>query len=546
MKNFKVKCLVVVLSCVLLGSHVLAQDLLNSGSSLQIQFEECDDEKKIEMLMGNALSLRSSNLRESTFCYKYALDLAEKTNALEQMMNASFELATNFKKADSYRYALKYYRRSEELAIILNDTLSLGRSSHFQGKIYYLLRNYDKAESFFLRAIEYYDALHAFIDIGNCYNNLGLLYDKSDLDRSLAYYKKAYRLELQHGFDRNRGLYLNNMACIHLYKGELDQAKVLLDSSYMIVKRDHDHRSLAFVYSSYGEFYQSNHQYSLAEDMYLKSIQLLKEYSHIGDIQDISLLLSGLYEEMNDHRSALSYYKGYIKNQDSIARINDNKQFQKHEFEKEIRQLEYQKDLEILDQRKKQQFYRVLFIFCFLFLMLIMVLLVIKKRIEVKRIILSKENHELKESLLVEKIESRNKELTSKAIQLGERNALIKNVSEKLNWCKPKLKKSNLEVIQVIIDDLNSNVNEKQWEDFQKNFNYLYPVFFNNILSDFPNLSPGELKLCSFLKLNMTSKEIAQFTHMTTNSVEVSRSRLRKKLGLSKLNISFFVFLSKY
>jgi len=58
--------------------------------------------------------------------------------------------------------------------------------------------------------------------------------------------------------------------------------------------------------------------------------------------------------------------------------------------------------------------------------------------------------------------------------------------------------------------------------------------FYNTLNSKFPDLTPNELKLCAFLRLNMSTKEIAAITYQSYNSLSTARYRLRKKLGLDE------------
>ncbi|MGZ2370626.1 tetratricopeptide repeat protein [Ancylomarina sp. YFZ004] len=506
--------------------------------------EEYDDEKKIELLIAKADQIRTKNLNESTFYYKYALELAEKKNHQKNALVAAYQLAGNFKLANSYYYALKYFIRYGEIASALKETYEMGVSFYYQGEMYYRLKNYEKAEISYLKAIEHFKKENRYNDLGDCYYNLGLLYHKSDLNKALRYYEKAHHCEQNYDLNSDFDIYLNNVACIYIQKGELKKAKIMLDSAYSI--SHNNNKSLSYLQSSYGEYYQEKKQYKQAEKAYLESINIHQKLSNIVEIHKLSLQLSNVYKEMNNYKLALSFYKQHKEIQDSIDKINNIKQYQKQEFEKNLKQLEHNNKIKILNQKRNDLYYRIVIFFFFILLLSIVTTILFKKKLEMKKIHLSKENQSLKESLLVEKLENKNKELTTNALLLGERNELMKNVSEKLNSCKPKLKKANVEIIQEVIDDLSSKINEKQWDEFEQNFSNLHPVFFNNLLAEFPTLSSKEVKLCSLLKLNMTSKEIAQINHMTTNSVEVSRSRLRKKLDLSNSNLSLFVFLSKY
>ena len=58
-----------------------------------------------------------------------------------------------------------------------------------------------------------------------------------------------------------------------------------------------------------------------------------------------------------------------------------------------------------------------------------------------------------------------------------------------------------------------------------------------------PDLSPGELKICTFLKLNMSSKEISAITRQSVKSIEVARTRIRKKMNLTNQDVNLVSFL---
>ena len=82
------------------------------------------------------------------------------------------------------------------------------------------------------------------------------------------------------------------------------------------------------------------------------------------------------------------------------------------------------------------------------------------------------------------------------------------------------------------------------WKDFEERFREVHKEFYNKVNIQFPNLTENEKKLCALLRLNMTTKEVATITHQNPNTIEVARTRLRKKLGLSNKDISLVSFLS--
>jgi DNA-binding NarL/FixJ family response regulator len=79
------------------------------------------------------------------------------------------------------------------------------------------------------------------------------------------------------------------------------------------------------------------------------------------------------------------------------------------------------------------------------------------------------------------------------------------------------------------------NTNEKEmWKKFNLSFSKVHSNFTSNLTSAHPVLTPSDIKLCSFIMLGMANKEIAPLMHSTSDSVKVSRYRIRKKMGLEK------------
>jgi DNA-binding CsgD family transcriptional regulator len=73
---------------------------------------------------------------------------------------------------------------------------------------------------------------------------------------------------------------------------------------------------------------------------------------------------------------------------------------------------------------------------------------------------------------------------------------------------------------------------EEEWEKFEYHFDQAHSSFFKRLKQQYPELTQADLKLCAYLRLNLTSKEIAPLLNITIRGVEVRRYRLRKRLSL--------------
>jgi len=105
------------------------------------------------------------------------------------------------------------------------------------------------------------------------------------------------------------------------------------------------------------------------------------------------------------------------------------------------------------------------------------------------------------------------------------KDALINMQEQEALELKRKLDNTYKELVQLAMDADPS---------FLSRFYELYPDFYNNLTSKYQNLNAGDLKLCAFIKLNFSNKQIAEYDHISVRTVESKKYRLRKKLELSR------------
>ena len=106
------------------------------------------------------------------------------------------------------------------------------------------------------------------------------------------------------------------------------------------------------------------------------------------------------------------------------------------------------------------------------------------------------------------------------------------------------VKDETKEAIRRIHTDLKKSTEDEIWEEFELRFQQVHRDFYDKLMDKFPDLSPNEQRLCAFLRLNMSSKEISELTGQSPNALETARYRLRKKLGISNSQVNLITFLS--
>ncbi|MGB4205977.1 MAG: triple tyrosine motif-containing protein [Bacteroidales bacterium] len=160
-----------------------------------------------------------------------------------------------------------------------------------------------------------------------------------------------------------------------------------------------------------------------------------------------------------------------------------------------------------------------------------------KERAEKEVIRLTNEN-------LQAEIAMKNAQLANNTMILIRKNELLSEIRDELDRQREELgsriPKKYYQKISRLIDD--SIKSDHDWEMFEKLFDQAHKNFFQKLKSDYPDLTSGDLRLCAYLRLNLSSKEIAPLLNITVRGVEERRYRLRKRLQLpSDVNISEFI-----
>ena len=106
------------------------------------------------------------------------------------------------------------------------------------------------------------------------------------------------------------------------------------------------------------------------------------------------------------------------------------------------------------------------------------------------------------------------------------------DIIDKLKILRKSIKPDQQKEVLGIVQTISYNSKEIGWEEFELRFKQVHPSFYERLARHNPNLTINENRLCAFLRLNMTSKEISAFTFQTEHSIVQARSRLKKKLGI--------------
>ncbi|MDD5149219.1 MAG: histidine kinase [Flavobacterium sp.] len=152
-----------------------------------------------------------------------------------------------------------------------------------------------------------------------------------------------------------------------------------------------------------------------------------------------------------------------------------------------------------------------------------------KKILEMKLIAENELNiQEYEKHILELELQTKSSEVTGKSLSIAKQSEMIESIQEILDK-EVDFNRLKSEIKKVIKSNA---VNKHEWQTFETNLNQIHDEFIIKISKKYPNLTPKDIKLCVYLKMNLSSKEIAPLMNISFRGVELQRYRLRKKLNL--------------
>jgi tetratricopeptide (TPR) repeat protein len=516
---------------------------------------EKDDVKKVTLYHALGEAFMKSNLDSSVYYLEQAIVISRNLG------NDSLVAQSYSRTGRIYIYAgvsdrgLEYLFESLRLFEKLGDNRKRIAVLNNIGAIYYRNNDLDKALAQFLdieKIIEadkealgdYYYTIH-----GNLQNNIGIIYDnRKDSDKALQVYMKGLMMSQKVNDASAMGNLYTNIGKAYQLRKQYSLAETNLEEAYRIRKEQNDQYGITRSIGHLGSLYLELGDLKKAQEFLERSLAGAEEIRSLDTQASTAEVLYEVYEKQGDYKKAFEMLRFQKALNDSLK----NDRVAKRLVEVEMKyQLEKKQREETLAREKRELWY---FIGAGLLIAItvIAVLLLFLQRIRANNEKLQKDNLALanmhltlEKKTLEENLEYKNKELTTNVMYLMKKNEMLIEVSERLMEVKRSARKDDQDRIQRIILELNTAKDNDVWEEFEVRFNHVYNDFYERLTTRFPNISSNDRKLCAFLRLNMSSKEICAITRQTPNSLNVARARLRKKLGLDNSEISLVSFLEQ-
>jgi len=515
-----------------------------------------NDRMKVFTLVRLSQAYSSYDLKASINEAEKALDIAKESEEISLIEYAMFNAGNAYFTQGIFETATGYFYAYLEIQKEKDNKPGIAYVLANIGAIRLKMKDYVVARNSFLEALQILEELpkndpdHNYSSqIPVILNNLGLVYQNlQQYDSSLYYYRKGLsQIEFVADQDYYRVSILNNIVSLFLDIEEADSAFVNLTRVMEIKPKNNDLVGQAESYNLLADYFLFDDQPGKALGYYYKSIKIANK---IGSIELQSLIAEKLYTyyyQQNNADSALKYFVLYNQLEDTINSAETLKELTRLELTSRFNE---KKKVEQIEQNRLNTIYMFTAVSLVLILLVFVLLYILSNnrnqrlQLEKNNISLSAKNSMLENESLQNELEVRNKELTTYVMGMIQKNELIGQVVEVLSANKLKLDEKNDNVINTVIKDLNKVQDESAWEEFELRYQQVHNDFFEKLQTVAPNLTTNERRLCAFLRLNMTTKDIASITGQSIRSIEVARTRLRKKLDISNSDISLVEFLN--
>ncbi len=415
------------------------------------------------------------------------------------------------------------------------------------------------------------------------YQKLGELFWEKDKDRWEAYAMKALALSRnpEHTTLRATIAIYNDLGAIWRLRNDFVKAEAYYDTMYMISKEADYRKGIATATSERALMLYDQKKYSealpLAQEAYSMVEDTDDDYPIVYDATLVARILlklgrhteampllqmafdrakgAGLKPEVltaleylteayvasGNYQKAFDYQQQRIALKDSI----DGAKVQQALYQMQTR-FETEKKQQLIDrlternqehERRTSLLLGLLSVSGLVLVLGVLVFVLRSRALKQSKALFKKEQEllEAERQRLALELELKNRELTTAAVQLINKNEVLSDL-------RAELASSHAEDINVhqVIRQIDQNLNlDADWQNFSRHFEEVHPDFFVRLKQHFPALTPNEERLCAYLRINLNTKEISQMLNVTIAAVDKSRNRLRKKLEIgSEVNLN--------
>ena len=542
-----------------------------------------DPDKKVDLILGFLEKPENQYLVNAVGLANRAFVIAQQNNYAIGKIQAMIKLGNCYFRTSDYKKAMELAQKAKEISEDLGYEKELANSLILIGIIYSELGDFDNSsqcffkglnlfeklgdkegiarslgnigldfydQQYYVKALEYYNnslVIAKAIDnqalIKKQYNNIAAAYsDLQKYDTAITCFRKALAISIKLGDKLGQGTNIMNIGYIQMNEGNYPDALQSFQKSLDFATEMNHRMHIAECYLNFGfcNFMAGKKDESAA--YFKKALKEGQENNYFKIISSASKMLNQIYTEKKDTIAAYKYVTLEKLSGDSLFAF----QKQRLSSKLELQYLYEKKELKRQLAQQAKNTVMLIVIFSLVAGLIILGLVFSRHRLKSKFVVLEKEKISLEKKKIETELDIKNRELTVNLISLIRKNEMLADISKKLMQLETNAKgDETTQAIHKISQDLRNSTDDKMLNEFSLRFQEVHAGFYEKLLQAYPDLSQNELKLCAFLRLNMSTKDIAELTGQQLASIDKARYRLRKKLALPGADTNLVTFLSQ-
>ena len=450
-------------------------------------------------------------------------------------------------KEDSTELSIEYAARIEGLSVRHKNTLMQAYVLHHYART----DKEDKAKSLerYNRALQLFQEAGKKESMGVVYKELGEAYLDSLPNQAYVYFQKNFEIATELNNQHEIHLARSNMSTALIEMGDYENARKFCARSIDLAEATNDQDFLAYNYLLTAVSYKKEKNFLKAIEFADKGKLICEANNLMNRKQYTYQLLKEIYNERGNVQEAFEFFK---KEKQIEAEIEQMKAAQKvaivkqeNEIKNKLKELENEAELNRYKNLAKNIGLVGLAILAGIFYMFsarrklkVQLQKEELEKLKVEQMLETEERQRLKERL-----EYKERELASNTMFLIQKNQMLNDLKEKIKG----MKNIGDERVRKQVNSLDRNITmnmdfDNDWEKFRLHFNEVHPNFFDKLRQINKTLNPNETRLCAYIRMQLATKEIAQLSGISPDSVQKNRYRLKKKLGLEReINLIDFI-----
>ena len=453
----------------------------------------------------------------------------------ENLTEALADLGSQLARRGHFTDGLAYFQQAYEIAVQY-ELDRLPDIYRYMANVFNKLGDHERAKAFVWKNLRHELTRKDEVKVGDGYLTLAGIYAfTGQYDSAKSYYYESLEHYRKANNDLGKTYAHANLAEVYNSVGQTDSAKAHLYAAKEHLQLSEAFKRLgAYLYFELAKIYRSDGNYDEAEAMLRQTISTTLVIRELEMLRDAYLLVSELKEEQQAYDSALHYFQLQKLYSDSLINASTERRYANLRVQLET--VEKENKIAILNQELQLSQLRITLVIIVLFLSFFILFMGWKYyRTRNRRNKLALENSELLRREISQKLEIRERELADFTLNMIQKNRFLEELEETIRSCKRKLNGGAPDVFNKLLRAITINRStEKDWHDFNKYFGNVHKEFFDKIKETYPALTPGDLRHCALLKMNLSIKESAEIMGVDPNSIKMARYRMKRKMGLAE------------